>query len=145
MSKLAEFMSGISGAKVVAFLSLGLDKVVLLVLFLLKRMDAGPDQTGFQVLTSGGVHWTTLVRMLIDPQLTNRDREFITLTGLAASSVIDLLVTIVLVVCLRRRLWPGILPWLLVRAGFIFLLLAGAVWITPHALINRHGGKTKNI
>ena len=48
MSQLEEILSGVSGAKVVAYSSLALDKVVLLVLFLLKRMDSGPSKTGLQ-------------------------------------------------------------------------------------------------
>lgn len=47
LSQLEEIVSGVNGAKVVAYSSLALDKVVLLVLFLLKRMDS-PGKTGFQ-------------------------------------------------------------------------------------------------
>ena len=47
LSQLEEIVSGVNGAKVIAYSSLALDKVVLLVLFLLKRMDS-PGKTGFQ-------------------------------------------------------------------------------------------------
>ena len=71
---LASGISKLSGGHVIAYATLALDKIVLLVLFLLRRLES-PEKSGVNILLT--THWTTLVRALFQPEA---DRQFLTLT-----------------------------------------------------------------
>ena len=82
---LASGISKLSGGHVIAYGTLALDKIVLLVLFLLRRLES-PAKSGVNILLT--THWTTLVRALFQPEA---DRQFLTLTRSLLLCILNML------------------------------------------------------
>ena len=126
MQRCKEGLSLISNAHVVGYLTIGLDKLILVYLFLIRRL-AQPSKTLLQIL--GQVHWTNVINLIVNP---GSESEFLVLSGFTCLAALDLVVSLVLVVCLNKKIWQGLLPFLVIRGLQAFGLLVISICITIH-------------